>query len=129
MDDRPLDRIHIGDLFLRCVVGVRDWERREKQNVNVNITLFADLRTPGRTDRLEDTVDYVAIKKKVIELVESSSFYLIERLAQRIAETCLENGRVERVAVRLEKPGALRFARTVSVEIVRDREHTAAGDC
>ncbi|MFO7899157.1 MAG: dihydroneopterin aldolase, partial [Planctomycetota bacterium] len=127
MDDRPLDRIHIGDLLLRCIVGVRDWERREKQNVNVNITLFADLRTPGRTDRIEDTVDYVAIKKKVIALAENSSFYLIERLAQRIAETCLEDRRVERVAVRLEKPGALRFARTVSVEIVRDREHPAAG--
>ncbi|MFC1452650.1 dihydroneopterin aldolase [Verrucomicrobiota bacterium] len=117
----PPDRIHIHDLLLRCVIGVYEQERREKQDVNINITLCADLSEAGRTDSIEDTVDYRAIKKKVIAMVEQSSFFLVERLADRIAAICLEDRRVERVAVSVAKPGALRFARTVDVEIVRGR--------
>jgi dihydroneopterin aldolase/D-erythro-7,8-dihydroneopterin triphosphate epimerase len=122
MREAELDRIHIRDLLLRCVVGVFDEERRDKQDVMINLTLWADLRAAGRTDRIEDTVDYKAIKKRVIALVEGSSFYLVERLAQAIAQECLADRRVRRVRVLVEKPSALRFARTVGVEIVREQE-------
>jgi len=122
MADRILDRIHIRDLLVRCIVGIRDWERQNKQDVNINITLEADLAAAGQSDRIEDTVDYVATKKKVVALVEASRFNLVERLAQCIADVCLEPARVQRVRVQVEKPGALRFARTVCVEIVRERE-------
>jgi FolB domain-containing protein len=115
------DRIHIRDLLLRCVVGVNEAERRQKQDVVVNITLAADLSTPCRTDRIEDTIDYKQIKQRVIELVEASSFFLLERLAEEIAGACLAEPRVQQVRVRVQKPGALRFARTVEVEIVRPR--------
>jgi FolB domain-containing protein len=122
MADRPLDRIHIRDLLVRCIVGIRDWEREKKQDVLLNITLHADLGEACRTDAIEDTVDYVTIKRRVIDMVESSSFYLVERLAQEAADVCLQDERVRRVDVLLEKPGALRFARTVAVEITRERE-------
>jgi len=121
-----LDRIHIRDLLLRCVVGVYDEERRDKQDVNIQITLYADLRAPCQSDRIEDTVDYKAIKRQVVAAVEKSSFSLVERLAERIAEICLEDPRVARVRVIVEKPGALRFARTVAVEIIRERKHAGS---
>jgi 2-amino-4-hydroxy-6-hydroxymethyldihydropteridine diphosphokinase len=121
MADPALDKIHIRDLLMRCILGVNEEERREKQDVLLNITLYADLREACRSDRLEDTVDYKAIKKRVIAEVERSSYYLVERLAERIAEICLEDNRVRRVQVAVEKPGALRFARTVGIEIVRER--------
>jgi D-erythro-7,8-dihydroneopterin triphosphate epimerase len=121
MASRPLDRIHIRDLLLRCIVGIRDWERAKKQDVVLNVTLHADLGRACRSDAIDDTVDYVAIKQSVIDTVESSSFYLVERLAQAVADVCLRDGRVQRVDVLLEKPGALRFARTVGVEITRER--------
>ena len=120
-EDAALDRIHIRDLLVRCIVGVYEGERLEKQDVIINITLHADLRKACRSDLLEDTIDYKAIKKKVIAAVEASSFLLVERLAERIAEICLDNPKVLRVAVLVEKPGALRFARTVGVEITRER--------
>jgi FolB domain-containing protein len=125
MSEPEQDQIHIRDLLLRCILGLREWERNQPQNVNLNIDLYTDLRRSGGSDRIEDTVDYVAIKKKVIDLVENSSFFLMERLAQRVAEVCLEDANVEKVRVLLDKPGALRFARTVSVEIVRDRKQAA----
>lgn len=115
------DRIHIRDLPLRCIIGVRDREREAKQNVLLNITLHADLRAACASDDIADTVDYVRIKKRVIELVEGSSFRLVEALARAVADACLEDPMVQRVDVVVEKPGALRFARTVAVEITRGR--------
>lgn len=121
MEAERLDRIHIRDLLLRCVIGIRDWEREAPQNVMLNITLHADLRAAGASDDIADTVDYVAIKKRVIALVEGSSFGLVEALAQAVADACLEDPKVQRVDVVVEKPGALRFARTVAVDISRGR--------
>lgn len=121
MENLPLDKIHIKDLLIRCIVGINPEERREKQDVVINITLHADLGAACRSDRLEDSVDYKAVKKKVIALVEQSSFFLIERLAEGVAERCLEEPQVVRAQVSVEKPGALRFARTVGVEIVREK--------
>ncbi len=123
MSEPPLDRIHIRDLQLRCIVGLYEEERRAKQDVVIAITLYADYRRACSTDCIEDTVDYKAIKKRVVELVETSRFYLIERLAQAVADACFESPRVQRVEVTVDKPGALRYARSVAVEIARDRRH------
>lgn len=121
MGDGPLDKIHIRDLLVRCIVGVYPEERREKQDVILNITLHVDLRAACMTDRIEDTVDYKAIKKTVLSMVQESSYFLLERLAERAAEIALESSRVQRVDVTIDKPGALRFARSVAVEISRTR--------
>ncbi|MBI5486382.1 MAG: dihydroneopterin aldolase [Deltaproteobacteria bacterium] len=116
-----VDRIHIRDLSLRCIIGVDDRERREKQDVAIQVTLHAELGEAGRSDEMARTVDYRAVKKRIVRLVEQSQFFLIEALAEAIARVCLEEPRVERVDVLVEKPGALRFARTVGVEISRTR--------
>ena len=122
------DKIHIKDLLLRCIIGVNDFERREKQDVVINITLYADLLKSSRSDRLEDTVDYKKITKEIISLVENSSFYLIEALAEAIAQICLKHPLVWKVTVSVEKPGALRFARSVGVEITRHKGDQSPDD-
>ncbi|MFW6133899.1 MAG: dihydroneopterin aldolase [Planctomycetota bacterium] len=124
MSDRPLDQIHIRDLRMRCIIGVNPAERRVRQDVVIQIALGVDLRQAGQSDRMADTVDYKALKLAVADLVEGSQHYLLERLAERIAELCLQRPRVRRVRVEVDKPGALRYARTVGVEITReDRGH------
>jgi dihydroneopterin aldolase/D-erythro-7,8-dihydroneopterin triphosphate epimerase len=115
------DQILIRDLQFRCIIGVEAEERCETQDVVAQIVLDADLSRAGRTDDIADTVDYKKIKKRILRMAEGSAFYLIEALAQSIADICLENRRVERVEVVVEKPGALRFARAAAVRIVRER--------
>jgi len=117
-----MDRILISDLLVRCIIGVRDEERREKQDVVINLSLFADLAKPGKSDRIEDAVDYSAVKKRILRMAENSQFFLVEALAEAIAEICLEQPALSRVQVRVEKPSALRFARNVGVEITRERK-------
>jgi len=114
-----VDRIYIRDLTLRCIIGVYPEERREKQDVVINIVLECDHAPAARSDNLDDAVDYKGLKKQVIKLVEASEFNLIETLADRIVRLCLENGRVLRATVTVDKPAALRFARSVAVEISR----------
>ena len=123
--ERPagsLDRIRIKDLLLRCIVGINPDERANKQDVVIDLTLFSDLSNACRSDDIDDTVNYKTIKNRVIELVESSSFFLVEKLAEEIAQACLASPRVQAVAVAVDKPGALRFARSVGVEIFRSRQ-------
>ena len=122
MDEkRQLDRIQIRDLSLRCVIGLNDWEREKRQDVVVSVTLHIDLSRAGESDQIEDTIDYKRVKDRIVGLVEDSQFRLIERLAEGIAAIGLEDSRVERVDVSLDKPGALRFTRSVAVEITRYR--------
>jgi FolB domain-containing protein len=117
-----MDKIIIKDLSTRCIIGVNEDERREKQDILIQIILWADLGRAARSDRFEDTVDYRAVKKKVLAMVEDSACFLVEALAERIAGICLESAGVEIAQVTVEKPSALRFARSVGVEIVRKRK-------
>ncbi|MFH0879716.1 MAG: dihydroneopterin aldolase [Lentisphaerota bacterium] len=116
-----MDKIYIRDLALRCLIGVYPEERHEKQDVLLNITLECDQRAASRSDRLEDAVDYKHIKQRVRDMVEASQYQLIESLAQKVSEICLENTKVHSVTVTVDKPSALRFARSVAVEITRAR--------
>ena len=74
------DKIHIRDLSLRCIIGVNDDERTEKQDVIISIIMYTDIRKAGQTDLLEDSVDYKTVKKDILSLVEGSSFLLLEKL-------------------------------------------------
>ncbi|VGO14144.1 Dihydroneopterin triphosphate 2'-epimerase [Pontiella desulfatans] len=116
-----MDRIFIRDLALRCIIGIFPEERREKQDIVINVEMHADLRKAGRSDNLDDTVDYKSIKKAILKLVEGSGFQLIEALAENIAEIALANDKVVKVVVTIDKPGALRFAKASAVEITRKR--------
>ena len=116
-----MDRIHIRDLGLRCVIGVYEDERRDRQDIILNIVLAGDFSKAGRTDDIEDAVNYKDIKKAVIKLVESSQYRLIETLAEQVAAIGLGHPKVQQVTVTVDKPGALRFARSVAYEITRSR--------
>ncbi len=117
-----MDRILISDLAARCIIGVNDEERREKQDVLINLSLYADLSRACKSDRFGDTVDYRNMKKRIVNMVEESRYYLVEALAEAVADICLSDPKVTEAKVRVEKPSALRFARTVGVEIIRSRK-------
>ena len=113
----------IRDLLIRCIIGINPEERVKKQDVVIDVTLYADLSEACATDDIEKTVNYSGLKKSIVSHVEESEYLLIERLAQVIADICLADRRVHSAKVSVRKPGALRFARTVGVEITRHANH------
>lgn len=113
------DRIEVHDLLVRCIVGINPEERVKKQDVVINLTLFSDMSRAGASDDIDDALNYKTLTKRIIDHVEESSYFLIEKMAQSIADIALHEFGVERVVVSVHKPGALRFARSVGVVIER----------
>lgn len=113
------DRIEIHDLLVRCIVGINPEERVKKQDVIINLTLFADLRQAGLSDDIDDAVNYKTLTKRVLDHVEESEYFLVEKMAHRIAEIAVVEFGIQRAIVSVEKPGALRFARSVGVVVDR----------
>ncbi len=123
-----MDVIRIKELSARCVVGVNDWERKEKQDVIINVEIFTDLlKVAGKTDNIQSTIDYKFVKNEIMKIIESSFPYLVEKLAYDIADFCIRIAGVKRVDVEVDKPGALRFARSVSVRIKREWSYVFLG--
>ena len=117
-----MDQILITDLVARGIIGINEWEREKPQEILINLVLFADLQKAGASDNIMDSVDYRAVAKKVILHAETAQRLTVEGLAADIARLCLEVPGVKKARVRVEKPGAIRFSRSVGVEIERTQE-------
>lgn len=116
------DELKICDLAIRAIIGLKPSERRKRQSIVINVTMYADLKRACQSDHLDDSIDYSAIKQSIVGIATESKCLLIERLAQLIAEVCLENKFIAAVRVNVRKPGALRLARCTEIEIVRSRK-------
>ena len=117
-----MDKVIIKDLLARGIIGVNDWERKRPQDILINITIFTDTRRAAETDHINDCVNYSTVSKKVMAHAETAHRLTVEALANDLAKLCLEENGVQKVAVRVEKPGAVRFAASVGVEIERSRD-------
>jgi FolB domain-containing protein len=114
-----MDKILIQDLLVRGVIGVTDRERENPQDILINLVLFSDTRMAGHTDNVDNSVNYRTVAKKVFAYTEKAARFTVEALASDIARLCLAEEHVIGVRVRVEKPGAVRFSRSVGVEIER----------
>ena len=117
-----MDQVFITDLVARGIIGVNDWEREQPRDILINIVLFTDLHEAGQSDDVHASVDYSTVAKKVRAHAETVKRLTVEALAADLAQLCLEMARVKKVRVRVEKPGAVRFSRSVGVEIERTKE-------
>ena len=114
-----MDTVFIEDLRIETVIGIYDWERRIRQVVALDLEMAFDNRKPAASDRIEDTLNYKAVSKRLIALVESSSFQLVETLAERCAEIVRSEFGVTWLRLKLSKPGAVRGSKAVGVVIER----------
>ncbi len=114
-----MDIIFIRDLRIDTVIGIYDWERSIKQTLHLDLEMATDITRPAASDRIEDTLNYKTVAKRVIVFVEGSSFQLVETLAERIVELVREEFSVPWVRLSLNKVGAVRGAQGVGVIIER----------
>ncbi len=127
MKETSLDRIIIGDLLVRGILGVNPDERVNHQDILVNVTMWADTRPAATSDNIDDAVNYKTVSKAIIAHIEQSEPLLVERLAADLVRICFDTDpRVQAVEMTVEKPGALRFAQSVGVTIFRRREEFSA---
>jgi D-erythro-7,8-dihydroneopterin triphosphate epimerase len=116
------DKVLIRDLSVMGILGINPDERTTQQEILVNATLFVHTRQAGASDNIDDAVNYRTLTKAMIEHIREGKPFLVERLVQELADICLEmDNRVHEVTISVEKPGALRHARSVGIEITRKR--------
>ena len=107
---------------MRGIVGINPDERTNRQDILVNVTMWADTSAAAASDEIADAVNYRTVTKAIIGHIENGEPMLVERLVQEIADICLgSDDRVVEAEVTVEKPGALRFARSVGITIKRSR--------
>jgi FolB domain-containing protein len=116
-----MDQVFITNLAARGILGVNDWERENPRDILINLALWVDLHAAGQSDNLADCVNYATLAKKILAHAETAGRFTVEALAVDLAQICLEDGRVEKVRVRVDKPGAVPFTQSVGVEIERTR--------
>ncbi len=114
-----MDIFFLRDLRIETVIGIYDWERQIKQTVALDLEIAADVRKAAVSDSIVDTLNYKAVAKRLIQFVESSEYFLVETLAEKIAEIVLTEFSAPWVKVALSKPGAIRGSRDVGVVIER----------
>ncbi|MBI5611793.1 MAG: dihydroneopterin aldolase [Gammaproteobacteria bacterium] len=114
-----MDIIYLHDLKIDCVLGIWDWERRTTQTVTFDLDMAADVRRAAASDRIDDTVNYKAVAKRLTAFVGASQFQLVETLAEKTAELILNEFPIRWVRVRVNKKGAIRGAADVGVIIER----------
>jgi len=114
-----MDIVFVEDLRIETVIGIYDWERKIKQTVALDLEMAFDNRKPAASDKIEDTLDYKAVSKRLIAFVEGSHFELVETLAEKCAQIVREEFRVPWLRLKLSKPGAVRGSKAVGVIIER----------
>ena len=117
-----LDRILIKDLRIPGIIGINPEERVNEQEILVNAVLWADTSPAAATDEIDDAVNYRTITKALIAHIRQGKPMLVERLVQELVDICFDmEPRIKRVEMTVEKPGALRYARSVGINISRER--------
>lgn len=121
-----MDKVIIKDLLARGIIGINDWEREQPQDILINIAVTTDTRRAAQTDDIADCVNYRSLAREVRQHAETAARLTVEALANDIATICLQQPGVQKATVRVEKPGAVRFAASVGVEIERGHDETSA---
>jgi len=118
-----MDLIHVNGLELRCIVGLRSYERKREQPLKIDISLGLDLSTAGRSGRIEDSVDYSTVADQVTALLRFREYRLLEVAAEEAAALLFAaHPAIRQVRIRLDKPEALAGrARAAAVEMTRTR--------
>lgn len=114
-----MDIIFLRGLQIETLIGIYDWEREIKQTIILDLEMAADIRKAASTDHIADTLDYKAVSKRIIGFVESSEFYLVETLAERLATLLIEEFGIPWLRMTLNKKGAVRGATDVGIIIER----------
>ncbi len=112
----------IKNLRLRAIVGVYEWEKKIRQEINIDLRLTFDGAKAATTDDINETIDYKNLRNQIIEHVENTDFNLVERVASDTADIALSFPLAQKVWLEVKKPGALRLTDTVSIIVERTKE-------
>ena len=115
-----MDIVYIRELEIETIIGIYDWEREQKQTVSLDLEMGTDISLAASSEDIEKTLDYKAVAKRLIEFVESSEFFLVETMAEKVAQIVMLEFSVPWLKLRLGKPGAVTGSKDVGIIIEKE---------
>lgn len=113
------DFVKVKGLKVNAVIGVFDWEREIEQPLLIDVSMATDISQAGKSDDIQDAINYKEVCDDITELCQQTKAMLIERLAELIAEHILAKYNTSQVEVSVAKPTAIKEADAVAVQIIR----------
>lgn len=123
-----MDIVYIRDLRVEAIIGIFDWEREVRRVISLDLEMATDIRPAAKSDDIKDALDYKAVAKRLIAIIENSNYLLVERLAEEVTRIVIDEFKVPWVKLRLSKPGALRGSEDVGLIIERGQKPAANGE-
>lgn len=114
-----MDLLFIRELRVETIIGVFDWEKRNRQTLIIDVEMAVDIGKATASDDLQDTLDYKAVADRLTDYMEHNHFNLVESLAEGLAGVLQNEFGVGWLRLRIAKPGPLSNARDVGVVIER----------
>ncbi len=114
-----MDIIFLDGLEIETIIGIYDWERKNKQTIILDIEMAFDIEKAALTNHISDTLDYAVIAERIVAFVEGSSFFLVEKLIEEIATLLRTEFPIPWVKIKLNKPAAITLAKGVGIIIER----------
>ena len=115
------DTIFLRDLEIDATIGVYEWEKRIRQKVRIDLEMAADIARAATSNSIDDTLDYKAVAKRIVQFVESSHYDLIESLIEHVADMLIQEFGIPWLRLTISKPWAVRGARDVGITIERGK--------
>jgi len=119
--DHQWDKVLINDLTVDAILGILPNERITPQRVVINLTIFTDTQPAAKSQNIADTLNYAELASQAAQRTITGEYLLIESLVEDLAALTLDHPTAKAVTVRVEKPQAVSDARSVGVEIYRQR--------
>jgi len=116
-----MDIIYLHGLVANAQIGVWEWEKQITQQLTIDLDMGTDISIAAASDRLEDTLNYKEVAKRIISFVEDNHFDLVEALAEKIADILLGEFKLPWCRIKLNKKGAINGGRDVGVIIERGK--------
>ncbi len=118
------DTIFLRDLEIDATIGVYEWEKRIRQKVCINLEMAADITQAAASHSIDDTLDYKAVAKRIVQFVEASHYELIESLIEKVAAMLIQEFNIPWLRITISKPRAVRGARDVGITIERGKRNS-----
>lgn len=118
------DTIFLRDLEIDATIGVYEWEKRIRQKVCINLEMATDITAAAGSHSIDDTLDYKAVAKRIVQFVEASHCELIESLIEKVAAMLIQEFNIPWLRITISKPRAVRGARDVGITIERGQRNS-----
>lgn len=116
-----LDTVFIENISTQAIIGIHDFEKAAPQKLIISVEMGTDIRQAARTDDVQYALNYDAISRFIDDYVRSTSFELIETLAEYLVSALFQNFAMQTITLRLQKPGAIAYTQNVGLVITRER--------